>query len=192
MIGRQITGEGNDILSVLVSAVRIDFCAVPVFPAIVNRAPPQRRRFPIAHDSAQGVTDLPGRFRRDDLAHHHGRKCELIILPSDVVIDFTIRGVTSLPPFAIVAIADVICNGVTPTSCPIGMRVMEILLHVCGGRIIPLISPGQFNSGAFAKSESPDVFVKFLVADAQIASLAAPMLLDFIRMSRTLRSPYAR
>ena len=68
---------------------------------------------------------------------------ELIILPSDAVTDFMIRGVTSLPPLAIVAIAIVICNGVTPTSCPIGMRVMEILLHVCGGRITPLISPGS-------------------------------------------------
>src|SRR5262245_36758896 len=64
---------------------------------------------------------------------------ELIILPSDAVTDFMIRGVTSLPPLAIVAIAVVICNGVTPTSCPIGMRVMEILLHVWGGRITPLI-----------------------------------------------------
>jgi hypothetical protein len=68
---------------------------------------------------------------------------ELIISPSDAVTDFMIRGVTSLPAFAIVAIADVICNGVTPTSCPIGMRVMEILLHACGGRITPLISPGS-------------------------------------------------
>src|SRR5437899_13074010 len=66
-----------------------------------------------------------------------------MVVPSDVVIDFTMRGTTSLPPLAIVAIAIVICNGVTPISCPIGIRVMEILLQDCGGRMSPLISPGR-------------------------------------------------
>ena len=67
----------------------------------------------------------------------------LTVSPSAVVIDFTMRGVTSLPPFAIAAIATVICSGVTPTSWPIGMRVMEILLHDCGARTMPGISPGN-------------------------------------------------
>ena len=67
----------------------------------------------------------------------------VIVLPSAVVIDFTIRGVSNFPPLAIVAIATVICRGVTPTSCPMGMRVIEILLQACGGRINPLISPGN-------------------------------------------------
>src|SRR5438045_5253332 len=61
----------------------------------------------------------------------------VIVLPSSVVIDFTIRGVMSLPPFAIVAMATVIWSGVTPISWPIGMRVMEILLQDYGGRITP-------------------------------------------------------
>src|SRR5205814_5495291 len=62
----------------------------------------------------------------------------LIVLPSAVVIDLTTRGVISFPPLAIVAIATVICNGVTATSCPIGIRVIEILLQFCGGRIIQI------------------------------------------------------
>src|SRR6202011_2890757 len=66
----------------------------------------------------------------------------LMVLPSLVVIDFTMRGVINLPPLAIVAIATVICSGVTPISWPIGMWVIEILLHDCGGRINPGISPG--------------------------------------------------
>src|SRR4030081_2801598 len=68
---------------------------------------------------------------------------ELMVLPSAVVTDFTMRGVTSLPPLAIADIATVICNGVTAISWPIGMRVIEILLHDCGGRINPGISPGN-------------------------------------------------
>ncbi len=66
-----------------------------------------------------------------------------MLLPSDVVIDFTMRGMINLPPLAIVAIATVICSGVTPISCPIGIRVIEILLQDFGGRISPLISPGS-------------------------------------------------
>src|SRR5207244_2638599 len=56
---------------------------------------------------------------------------ELIVLPSLVVIDFTIRGVINFPPFAMAHIAVAICSGVTPISCPIGMCVIEILLHDC-------------------------------------------------------------
>jgi hypothetical protein len=66
-----------------------------------------------------------------------------MVLPSGVLIDFMMRGVTNLPPLAITAIATIICSGVTPTSCPIGIRVMEILLHAWGGRMSPLISPGS-------------------------------------------------
>ena len=40
----------------------------------------------------------------------------LTVVPSLFVIDLTMRGVTSLPPFAIAAIAAVICSGVTPIS----------------------------------------------------------------------------
>src|SRR5436190_8856236 len=58
----------------------------------------------------------------------------LIVLPSAVVIDFTIRGVINFPPLAIALIAVAICKGVTPISCPIGMWVIEILLHDCGDR----------------------------------------------------------
>src|SRR5438876_5467046 len=57
----------------------------------------------------------------------------LIVLPSSVAIDLTIRGVINLPPFAIAAIATVIWSGVTPISWPIGIRVIEILLQDCGG-----------------------------------------------------------
>src|SRR5438128_11156940 len=60
---------------------------------------------------------------------------ELIVLPSAVVIDFTMRGMISLPPLAIVAIAKVICNGVTPTSCPIGIGVVEFLYQDLGCRL---------------------------------------------------------
>src|ERR1041385_1499381 len=67
----------------------------------------------------------------------------VIVLPSSVVIDLTMRGVISLPPFAIVDIATAICNGVTPTSWPIGIRVIEILLQDWGGRMTPGISPGN-------------------------------------------------
>src|SRR5437660_1793814 len=67
----------------------------------------------------------------------------LIVLPSLVVIDFTIRGVMSFPPFAIAHIAAVICNGVTAISWPIGMRVIEILLQEDGDRMTPGISPGS-------------------------------------------------
>src|SRR2546423_15278215 len=73
----------------------------------------------------------------------------VIVLPSSVVIDFTMRGVTSFPPFAIVAIATVICKGVTPTSWPIGIRVLEILLHDCGGIITPGHLPGESTPGRY-------------------------------------------
>ena len=92
---------------------------------------------------------------------------ELIVLPSDVVTDFTIRGVTSLPPFAIVAIAD----------CHLQRRDADFVAHrnARDGNLAPrLRRPNhsvdfarQFNSGALAKTKAPDVFVKFLVADAE-------------------------
>src|SRR5207249_180513 len=56
-----------------------------------------------------------------------------MVLPSAAVTDFTMRGMISLPPLAIVAIATVICKGVTPISCPIGIRVMEILFPYTEG-----------------------------------------------------------
>src|ERR1700738_2039113 len=73
---------------------------------------------------------------------------ELMVLPSAVVIDFTIRGVTSLPPFVIAAMATVICKGVTPISWPIGMRVIEILLQACGGGGYSVVSPRHLAAGA--------------------------------------------
>src|SRR2546423_688161 len=59
----------------------------------------------------------------------------LSVFPSSVVIDLTIRGVINLPPLAMVAMATVICSGVTPISWPIGIRVIEFLLHAWGGGI---------------------------------------------------------
>src|SRR3989442_13759865 len=58
----------------------------------------------------------------------------LTVFPSLEVIDFTMRGVINLPPLAIAAMAAVIWSAVIPISWAIGMWVIEILLHDCGGR----------------------------------------------------------
>ena len=76
------------------------------------------------------------------------------------------RGVTSLPPFAIVAIA----------TDHLQRRDADFVAHrnAGDGNLAPrsrrLDQPGDFagqlDPGAFAETEAADVFVKFLVADA--------------------------
>ena len=100
------------------------------------------------------------------LPHDRRRKCRSTVFPSVVVIDLTIRGVMNFPPLAIVAIANVICNGVTA----------DLVAHrnARDGNLAPVLRrsnrsgdfAGQFDPRAFAKTKAPDVFVKFLVAQA--------------------------
>ena len=63
MVGRQVTGEGNDVF-VRVRSRRSGstFCAVPVLPADGETGHRRaRRRAAIAHDAAQRVADLRAR-----------------------------------------------------------------------------------------------------------------------------------
>src|SRR5262245_27167665 len=69
MVSREIATKRNDILSVVISAVRIDFLRRPSFPG--NRKPGHSCGSGgplIAHNAAQRVTKLFGSFRRDHLA----------------------------------------------------------------------------------------------------------------------------
>src|SRR5258707_12525013 len=74
VISRQIAGERNDILSVVVSAVRIDLLRCSGFPS--NRKPGHSSSGGgslIADNAAQRVTNLFGSFSRNDLAQYHWR-----------------------------------------------------------------------------------------------------------------------
>src|ERR1041385_6494481 len=75
MVGRKITAKRNDIFSVLVSTVRIDFLGCAGF----TRDGETRNRCggggtAIAHHPAEGVADLRRGLRRNDLAQYSRRK----------------------------------------------------------------------------------------------------------------------
>ena len=164
---------------------------MPVLPAMVNPGTAAAAAVPRSLTTPRKALPIcAGRFRRDHLAQHRRAKMSLTVLPSSVVIDFTMRGVTSLPPFAIVAMAD----------RHLQRRHPDLVTH--RNARDRNLAPGlrrtnhaadfarQFDPGSLAETEAPDVFVEFLVAQTEIASLAAPMLLDFTRISCTLSSPY--
>ena len=119
------------------------FWAVPVLPAIVKPGIAAAAAVPRSLTTPRSASPIWLAVCGEITWRNTSGESEVTVLPSEAVIDFTMRGIVNLPPFAIVAIATVICNGVTPISCPIGMRVIEILLHDRGGRINPLISPGS-------------------------------------------------
>src|SRR2546421_9522206 len=119
------------------------FCAVPVLPEIVKPGTAAAAAVPRSLTTPRNALPTWAAVSGEITWRKTVGEKVVMVLPSPVVIDFTMRGVTSLPPLAIVAIATVICNGVTATSWPIGMRVMEILLHDCGGQIKTGILPGH-------------------------------------------------
>ena len=102
---------------------------------------------------AVGELEFAARMLTDDLAtlENLGLAYEAVgdaqkaasALPCSSTILWTICGSMSRPPFAMAHMAVVTCNGVAPTSWPMGTRVIESFDHVCGGCTVPPISPGS-------------------------------------------------
>src|SRR6266436_9441767 len=75
MLSGEITGERHNVMALFVAAVRISLLGRPGL-ASDGEAGNGRggRGTPIAHNSAQRITDLPGCLGRDDLTQNNGRK----------------------------------------------------------------------------------------------------------------------
>ena len=75
MISRHITAEGNDILSLFVTAFWIDFLCGAGFPGDGKAGNGGGGGgAAIAHDTAQCITYLSGRLGRNNLAQNDRRK----------------------------------------------------------------------------------------------------------------------
>ena len=165
MLGRLVTGKGDDILPLLVSAFRTHFLrGAGLAGDGETRNRRGRGRAPVAHDAAQRVPDLRGGFRRDDLAQNHRRRCapRLAVLSRDRLYH------PRCHEFA--AIRDRRHRG---GHLQWGYPDLVAHRNACNGNFAPgLWRPnhpsdfsGQFNSSPFAESKAPDVLVEFLVAD---------------------------
>src|SRR5437762_2022353 len=142
------------------------FWAVPVLPAIVKPGTAAAAAVPRSLTTPRSASPICLAVSGEVTWRNTTGASELIALPSAVVIDFTMRGMTNLPPLAIAAIATIICNG--DSNFVSHRNAGDRNLAPRSRRTNDSVNlTGKLNSRALAKSEATDVLIKLLLADTE-------------------------